>query len=230
MEDLNHSTNKLVNSQDKLHHRYRIRFLEIRLYFQNIGQTMAELNLTLLQSRLNELSTQGQAGLLPALQAAQAIFGYIPQAAAEEVGRSLGVPLAEVHGVIEFYTMFYPQPVGRTVLQICTDPPCQLAGGEGVVKSVCHHLGIEPGETSADGAITIERATCLGLCAHSPAAILNTLAGEGGGSQTAIGNANTLAPAQLIQYPGPMPATPVCGEKRLTDSMRHGKKRQALGI
>lgn len=177
---------------------------------------MPELDLSPLQSRLIELSPQGRAGMLPALQAVQAMFGYIPQEAAEAVGKSLGVPLVDVYGVIEFYTMLYSQPVGRIVFQVCTDPPCQFAGGEGVLQSVCRQLGLHPGETSADGATTVERATCLGLCAHAPAALSNSLIGEAGPSQIAIGNANTLAPAQLIHFPGPQPATPVYGERRLT--------------
>ena len=187
---------------------------------------MVELNLSPLQSRLTEFTSQGRAALIPALQAAQAIYGYIPEQAAEEVGQILGVPLADVHGVIEFYTMLYRQPVGRTVLQVCTDPPCQMAGAEGVLQSICHHLGVEPGGTNSIEAYTVERSTCLGLCAHAPAAMTTALMGDSAGFQIAIGSANTLSPAKLIHLVGAPPITPVYGEKRLTSRCGLGRRVQ----
>jgi NADH-quinone oxidoreductase subunit F len=166
----------------------------------------SDLDLAPLQLALAELAPQGRTALLPALHAAQALYGHLPEPVAAEVGRLLHVPLADVHGVIEFYSLFYPQPVGRTVLQVCTDPSCELAGGEQVLQAVCRHLGVHPGETSADGAFTVERAPCLGLCDHAPA----LLAG-----QTAIGRADPEQAERLFQGQGYRPGSMIYGEGRI---------------
>lgn len=101
---------------------------------------------------------------MPALLEAQAHYGYIPTAVATEIAHALGVPLADVHGVIEFYALLYNEPVGRTVLRVCTDPACALRGGEQVLHAACTLAGVKEGETSADGALTVERSPCLGHC------------------------------------------------------------------
>lgn len=133
---------------------------------------MPEFDLAALQPVLAELAPQGRTALLPALHAAQGIYGYLPAPVAAEVGRSLGVPLSEVYGVIDFYAMFYREPVGRTLVRICTDPACALAGGEALLAAACAHAGTTPGERTPDGAFTVERAPCLGLCEHAPAALV----------------------------------------------------------
>jgi len=133
---------------------------------------MADFDLAPLQTVLAELAPQGRPALLPALHAAQAIYGYLPEPVAAEVGRALGVPLSEVYGVIDFYAMFYREPVGRTLVRICTDPACALAGGEQLLAAAAAHAGAAPGAMTADGAFTVERAPCLGLCEHAPAALV----------------------------------------------------------
>src|SRR5258708_34067900 len=98
------------------------------------------------------------------------MYGYLPEPVAAEVGRCLGVPLSEVYGVIDFYAMFYRQPVGRTMVRICADPACALAGGELLLAAAAAHAGAAPGEMTADGLFTVDRAPCLGLGAPAPAA------------------------------------------------------------
>jgi len=117
-----------------------------------------------LQPILARHAPKGRSGLLPALQDAQEIYGYIPEAAAVEIGRALSTPLADVHGVIDFYAMLYRRPVGHTVVRVCTDPSCALRGGDEVLATACRLAGVEEGGTSADGRITVERAPCLGHC------------------------------------------------------------------
>jgi len=121
-------------------------------------------NLAPLQHLLTTYSPQGRAGLLPALLEAQSLYGYIPQEVAAAIGRTLAVPLADVHGVIDFYALLYNKPVGHTVLRVCTDPSCALRGGEQVLSTVCQLAGIREGETAADGSVTVERSPCLGHC------------------------------------------------------------------
>ena len=137
---------------------------------------MSDFDLTPLHRVLEGIAHQGRSALLPALHAAQGIYGYLPQPVAAEVGRILDVPLADVYGVIDFYSMFYRDAVGKTVIQVCDDPACGLAGSDEVLEKVCRHLGVEPHQISADGRYTVERAPCLGLCEHAPAVLVGDAA------------------------------------------------------
>ncbi|MFZ0544705.1 MAG: NAD(P)H-dependent oxidoreductase subunit E [Candidatus Promineifilaceae bacterium] len=113
--------------------------------------------------------------LLPMLHEAQAIYGWLPGEVQQAIGETLRVPLADIHGVIEFYTMFYNEPTARKVIRVCEDPACYLAGGEGVMAALEERLGLHPGETGDvagfDGEITYEHVTCLGMCELAPAAL-----------------------------------------------------------
>lgn len=164
-----------------------------------------------LQMHLTQYADQGRTALLPALHSTQALLGYIPEQAAEVVGHILGVPLADVHGVIEFYSLFYSEPVGNTILQVCTDPPCAMRGGEELLQSLCRHLGTKAGEITPDGSFTVERAACLGLCSHAPA----LLEGSPSRMEIAIGNADPDQPASVIAHRGQPPRTAVYGSHRI---------------
>jgi NADH-quinone oxidoreductase subunit F len=131
---------------------------------------MAEFELAPLKSALKEM--EGRSALLPALHLAQELYGYLPEPAAAEVARKLGVPLADVNGVIDFYSMLYKEPVGDTVVRVCGDPACALSGSDAVMDALCQHWGISLDQISDDGAITVERAPCLGLCDHAPAVLV----------------------------------------------------------
>jgi NADH-quinone oxidoreductase subunit F len=130
---------------------------------------MSEIDLLPLASALEEFIPLGRAGLLPALHAAQKIYGWLPQEVAAEVAKTLKVPLADVHGVIEFYSLFYNEPVGRKIIRVCTDPACGLKDADGILRRLCASHGIEAGQTTPDGTLTIEASPCLGLCEHAPA-------------------------------------------------------------
>jgi NADH-quinone oxidoreductase subunit F len=127
-----------------------------------------------LEEVLARYRPQGRAGLIEALHEAQAIFGgWLPRAVVEQVAAVLGVPAADVYGVTEFYEMFYTHPVGRKIIRICQDGPCALAGADALLAGMCHKLGIQPGQTTADGQHTLETVRCLGLCDRAPAALVN---------------------------------------------------------
>jgi NADH-quinone oxidoreductase subunit F len=137
---------------------------------------MSDLDLAPLQSELNRYVPLGRSGLLPALHAAQKLYGWLPEPVAAEVARALQVPLADVHGVIEFYSLFYNEPVGRRMIRICTDAVCQLKGGDEILSHLCARHGIKPGQTSGEADTTIEASPCLGLCEHAPAGMVDELA------------------------------------------------------
>jgi NADH-quinone oxidoreductase subunit F len=130
---------------------------------------MSEIDLAPLQERLVRHAKHGRSGLMPALHDAQFLYGYIPAEAAREIGRALKTPLADVHGVIEFYSLFYNQPRGKTVRRICIDAACALKGGADILGRHCAEAGIEPNQTTPDGLLTIEASPCLGVCEHAPA-------------------------------------------------------------
>ncbi len=175
---------------------------------------MSDFDLALLGEKLAPFVSQGRTALLPALHAAQKLYGYLPETVAAEVARILGVPQAEVHGVIEFYSLFYPTPVGQTVLHVCTDPSCALAGGEAVLAAVSRHLGIQAGETTPDGAFTVERAPCLGLCEHAPALLVGKAAGDLS-QAVAFGRASPEDAGALCQGWGQRQGSLVYGEQRI---------------
>jgi len=89
------------------------------------------------------------------------------------IARGLNLSRAEVHGVVSFYHHFRTRPPGRHVLQICRAESCQAAGGRAIEAHAKARLGVDFGETTADGRVTLEAVYCLGLCACSPAAMLD---------------------------------------------------------
>ncbi|MBE9474044.1 MAG: NAD(P)H-dependent oxidoreductase subunit E [Chloroflexi bacterium] len=131
---------------------------------------MAEFELAPLKSALKEM--EGRSALLPALHLAQELYGYLPEPVAAEIARKLGVPQADVYGVIDFYSMLYKEPAGETMVRVCGDASCALFDSDTVINALCWHWGISLDQISNDGAVTVERAPCLGLCDHAPAALV----------------------------------------------------------
>lgn len=111
--------------------------------------------------------------LLPILHALQDGFGCVPEAATPLVAEALNLSRAEVHGVITFYHDFRREPAGRRVVKLCRAEACQAMGGEAAAASLLAALGLDWGQTSPDGAITVEAVYCLGLCATAPAAMID---------------------------------------------------------
>jgi NADH-quinone oxidoreductase subunit F len=134
--------------------------------------TAENLDLSLLHPILDRHSKDGRSALLPVLLEAQQVFGHLPQALVEEIGLALRVPFAEIHGVIEFYSMLYPAPMGETIVRICTSPPCSYSGGFDTMEALKENM---EGYTTQDGKYTFEENPCLGLCDHAPAALVGDL-------------------------------------------------------
>jgi NADH-quinone oxidoreductase subunit F len=170
---------------------------------------MTDSELDPLRSILAGLAPQGRTALLPALHAAQRLHSWLPEPVVTEVGRALGVPLADVYGVIDFYAMFYPQPAGRTIVRVCSAPVCALAGAQAVADALCRHLQIEPGEMSSDGAFTVEHAPCLGLCDQAPALLVG---------EAALGHADPEQAAVIGSLSEPKAVSFVGGDIRILTS------------
>lgn len=111
--------------------------------------------------------------LLPILHAVQDELGCIPADAVPAIAEALNLSRAEVHGVITFYPHFRGKPAGRHVLEVCRAESCQAMGGDGLADHARQALGCDFHGTTADGAFTLEPVYCLGLCAQSPAVMID---------------------------------------------------------
>jgi NADH-quinone oxidoreductase subunit E len=109
-----------------------------------------------------------RAALLPALWLAQREFGYVSQEAMDYVAGLLGLSPAYVYGVSTFYSMYYKQPMGRHLIQVCTNISCALMGAEHVVAYLSQKLGIKAGGTTPDGKFSLVCVECLGACGGAP--------------------------------------------------------------
>lgn len=105
-----------------------------------------------------------QAALLPALHIAQEVRGHLSPETMDEVARRLELPPAYVRGVATFYTMYNLQPLGKFLIQVCTNISCNLCGGEDVLQAFLKHTGTDVGEVSANGLWTVIEVECLGAC------------------------------------------------------------------
>jgi NADH-quinone oxidoreductase subunit E len=111
--------------------------------------------------------------VIACLAVLQQEHGYVSQESEVLVAAALGMPPIAVHEVTTFYNMYNQQPVGKYKLNVCTNLPCQLRGGQHALEHLCSSLGIEEGGTSADGAFTVQKAECLGACADAPVLLVN---------------------------------------------------------
>lgn len=110
---------------------------------------------------------------IPCLQRIQQERGYIADSDIDELVAYLGVSRIQVDEVLAFYTMFTREPLGRHHLQVCHNASCSLRGAEGLVRYLCGKLGIQPGETTADGKFTLSTVECLASCGTAPMMMVN---------------------------------------------------------
>ena len=114
-----------------------------------------------------------EGGLIPVLQMAQALFGYLPEVALRRVAKGMDKPYSEVAGVVSFYSFFSTQPRGKFVVRVCLGTACYVRGGKQVLDAFKKELGIDVGETTKDRQFTLEVARCFGACGLAPAIMVN---------------------------------------------------------
>jgi NADH-quinone oxidoreductase subunit F len=185
---------------------------------------MADFDITPLKPAIASFIPLGRSGLLPALHAAQKIYGWISEPVATEIARALRVPLADVHGVIEFYSLFYNEPTSRHVIRVCTDVACALKGGKDVLNHLCSHHGLDAGQTTGDLSLTIESSPCLGLCEHAPVALVDDGVVVGDGLTIMDGRPLTAdrRPPSMVYGPIRM-LTANCGKGSTTSLAQYGE-------
>jgi NADH-quinone oxidoreductase subunit E len=108
---------------------------------------------------------------LPALHIVHEHFRCVPYQAMAEIAEILGITPAEVHDTMSFYGFFPQAPIGDVRVWVCRSISCMLRGGDELLEHTCRRLGIEPGQTTPDGKLTVEFAECLGICDFAPAAL-----------------------------------------------------------
>lgn len=106
--------------------------------------------------------------LLPVLHALQETFGYVDPRAVPLVATALNLSRADVHGVLTFYADLRSTPPGRVRVQVCRGEACQSVGGHGLAEHATSSLGLDFGQTAADGSVTLDEVFCLGNCALGP--------------------------------------------------------------
>lgn len=111
--------------------------------------------------------------LMMILSDIQKEYGYIPLDVQEIVSERTGIPVAEIYGVVTFYSFFSLKPKGKYVIGCCLGTACYVKGAQGVIDKVSDILGIKPGETTADGMFTLDALRCIGACAIAPAMKIN---------------------------------------------------------
>ena len=112
-------------------------------------------------------------GLIPALQIAQGLFGYLPEHVLRHIAKGMDKPYSEVAGVVGFYSFFATQPRGDNVIRVCLGTACYVRGGKQVLDSIKKELAIDVGETTADKVFSLEIARCFGACGLAPAIMIN---------------------------------------------------------
>lgn len=135
-------------------------------------QSTPDVDLSLLEPVF--LHYQGQPGaLIPVLQQAQHLYGYLPKEAMALIAKRLGTSISKVYGVATFYAQFYFERRGRHIVRVCDGTACHVKGAPMLLNAIEDGFHIEPDQTTPDGELTVEIIYCLGSCALAPVAVLD---------------------------------------------------------
>ena len=115
----------------------------------------------------------GREAMIQLLTLVNRELGWVPPEAMKEIAGALGVSTAEVYSVVSFYSFLSAEPRGRNIVRVCSTISCAMKGQREVLKALRDQLGIEVGETTADGRVTLETTACIGLCDQAPAMLVN---------------------------------------------------------
>lgn len=128
------------------------------------------------QIKLDEIITKYKnenGPLIPILQHAQEVYGYLPTDVLKQISKATRIPLARIYGVVTFYSQFRLAPVGRNVINVCLGTACHVRGGAKILETVEKYLKIKDGATTEDGRYTLEIVACIGACGLAPVLSIN---------------------------------------------------------
>lgn len=145
------------------------------------GETPAPPSITVLDTAVEERIAaevrkypSPRTALLPSLKIAQQELHFLPPGAIGRVADLVGVSHASANELATFYSMLHKEPLGQTVVEVCAQLPCALRGADELLASLSEALGIRPGETTPNGAVTLRRThECFGACHRAPMCLMN---------------------------------------------------------
>ncbi len=140
----------------------------------NLADNYSEEIQTILSKYPND---QKRSAVMPLLYLAQRGEGYVTKKSIEEIAEILEIEPTEVISIVGFYTLYHDEPGGKYRIQVCNDLPCALKGADEFLDRLCENLGIQVGETTPDGYVTVEAVMCLAACDKAPMFQVQT--GEG---------------------------------------------------
>lgn len=111
--------------------------------------------------------------LMPTMQEAQEIYGYLPIEVQQILSEKLGVPLEEIYGVATFYSQFALSPKGKYTISVCLGTACYVKGSQKIIDKISEKIGIKAGECTADGKFSLEATRCIGACGLAPVLTVN---------------------------------------------------------
>lgn len=138
----------------------------------NLCSCQADIDLAAIDQVLDDYRDVDGA-LIPVLQAAQAIYGYLPARAMEKIAEILKVPISQIFGVVTFYSQFRLKPQGKHIIRLCQGTACHVRGAGAILNALEDHLNIYAGDTTKDGQFTLETVACVGACSLGPVVMID---------------------------------------------------------
>ncbi len=111
--------------------------------------------------------------LIPVLEEAQVVLDYLPIPVQKKIAKELNLPLAQVYGVVTFYSFFTMTPRGKHTVRVCLGTACYVRGGKKIVEAIEKEYGVKEGETTSDRRFTFETVRCLGACGLGPVMVVD---------------------------------------------------------
>ncbi len=138
-----------------------------RIYQEKCAAEATGLDLSLLDALLSKYKSK-RGSLIPLLQGAQAIYGYLPREVFEKISNETGIRLSDMYGVATFYSQFRLEPVGKHIVKVCHGTACHVQNADELTDALQDALGVKDGETTEDRLFTLESVACLGCCSLAP--------------------------------------------------------------
>lgn len=114
-----------------------------------------------------------EGALIPVLQLAQGLFGYLPEEALKMISEELSIPYSEVTGVVSFYSFFSTNPRGKHVIRVCLGTACYVRGGKDILDALKKALKVDVGQTTEDRLFTLDVGRCFGACGLAPVVMVD---------------------------------------------------------
>ena len=124
-------------------------------------------------AKIIDESKDVRGSLMSVLQKAQDIYGYLPLEVQKIISEGMGVSLAEIYGIVSFYSQFLLNPKGEVSVAVCMGTACYVKGSGAILDRISEKVGVKPGETSSDGKYSIEATRCIGACGLAPVITIN---------------------------------------------------------